>query len=78
MKIAIIGLGYVGIQLATGLGRQYATMGFDLDAAKVAAYESGKDPTGEVPNAQLADATRLSFTTESDDLSGYEIYIIAL
>ena len=33
MKIAIIGLGYVGIQLATGLGRQYATMGFDLDAA---------------------------------------------
>ena len=53
MKIAIIGLGYVGIQLATGLGRQYATMGFDLDAAKVAAYEAGEDPTGEVSNSQL-------------------------
>jgi UDP-N-acetyl-D-glucosamine/UDP-N-acetyl-D-galactosamine dehydrogenase len=78
MKIAIIGLGYVGIQLATGLGRQYATMGFDLDAAKVAAYEAGEDPTGEVSKAQLADATRLSFTTEPDDLRGYDVYIVAV
>jgi len=78
VKIAIIGLGYVGIQLATGLGRQYATMGFDLDAAKVAAYESGKDPAGEVSNAQLADANHLQFTTEPDDLRGYDIYIIAV
>ncbi len=78
MKIAIIGLGYVGIQLATGLGRQYATMGFDLDAAKVAAYESGKDPTGEVPNAQLADAKHLGFTTKPDDLRGYDVYIVAV
>ena len=78
MKIAIIGLGYVGIQLATGLGRQYATMGFDLDAAKVAAYEAGEDPTGEVSNAQLADANHLGFTTEPDDLRGYDVYIVAV
>ncbi len=78
MKIAIIGLGYVGIQLATGLGRQYATMGFDLDVAKVAAYEAGEDPTGEVSNAQLADATHLSFTTEPDDFRGYDVYIVAV
>ena len=78
MKIAIIGLGYVGIQLATGLGRQYATMGFDLDAAKVVAYEAGEDPTGEVSNAQLADANHLGFTTEPDDLRGYDVYIVAV
>jgi UDP-N-acetyl-D-glucosamine/UDP-N-acetyl-D-galactosamine dehydrogenase len=78
MKIAIIGLGYVGIQLATGLGRQYATMGFDLDAAKVAAYEAGEDPTGEASNAQLADAIHLGFTTEPDDLRGYDVYIVAV
>ena len=78
MKIAIIGLGYVGIQLATGLGRQYATMGFDLDAAKVAAYEAGEDPTGEVSNSQLADANHLGFTTEPDDLRGYDVYIVAV
>jgi UDP-N-acetyl-D-glucosamine/UDP-N-acetyl-D-galactosamine dehydrogenase len=78
MKVAIIGLGYVGLQLATGLGRQHATMGFDLDAAKVVAYEAGEDPTGEVSNTQLADAIHLQFTTEPDDLRGYDVYIVAV
>ena len=78
MKVAIIGLGYVGLQLATGLGRQHATMGFDLDAVKIAAYEAGEDPTGEVSNAQLADAIYLQFTTEPDDLRGYDVYIVAV
>ncbi len=78
MKIAIIGLGYVGIQLATGLGRQHATMGYDLDAAKVAAYKAREDPTGEVSNAQLADAIHLGFTAELEDLRGYDVYIVAV
>ena len=41
MKIAIIGLGYVGIQLAVGLGRKHSVIGLDLDAKKIADYQSG-------------------------------------
>jgi UDP-N-acetyl-D-galactosamine dehydrogenase len=78
MKIAILGLGYVGIQLAVGLGRTYPTTGFDLDAAKVAACQSGEDSTGEVSRLQLGEAAHLSFTAEVDDLRGYDVYIVAV
>ena len=78
MKIAILGLGYVGIQLAVGLGRTYTTTGFDLDATKVAACQSGEDSTGEVSRLQLDDAVHLSFTAELDDLRGYDVYIVAV
>ena len=66
MKIAIIGLGYVGIQLAVGLGRQHMVVGFDLNDTKVRAYRSGEDPTGEVSEEQLQRAASLS----SDLLGG--------
>ena len=78
MKIAILGLGYVGIQLAVGLGRTYTTTGFDLDATKVAACQSGEDSTGEVSRLQLDDAVHLSFTAELDDLCGYDVFIVAV
>ena len=78
MKIAILGLGYVGIQLAVGLGRTYTTTGFDLDAAKVAACQLGEDSTGEVSRSQLDYAAHLSFTAEPDDLRGYDVYVVAV
>ncbi len=78
MKIAILGLGYVGIQLAVGLGRTYTTTGFDLDVTKVTACQLGEDSTGEVSRLQLDDAAYLSFTAELDDLRGYDVYIVAV
>lgn len=47
MKIAIIGLGYGGIQLAVGLGRKHSVMGLDLDAKRVVEYQKGCDSTGK-------------------------------
>jgi UDP-N-acetyl-D-galactosamine dehydrogenase len=46
--VAVIGLGYVGLPLAVAFGKQFKTIGYDLSAAKVAAYQAFRDPTGEV------------------------------
>ncbi|MDP6530373.1 MAG: nucleotide sugar dehydrogenase [Arenicellales bacterium] len=78
MKIAIIGLGYVGIQLAAGLGRKHSVIGLDLDAKKIADYQSGYDSTGEVSEAELRAADSLEFTTRPSDLKGCEIFIVAV
>ena len=43
MKIGVLGMGYVGIQLAVAFGRKYETLGFDLDQEKIDSYRSGID-----------------------------------
>ena len=78
MKIGIVGLGYVGIQLAVGFGQKHSVIGFDLDQQKVNNYRVGKDSTGEVTAQQLVNATSLSFTTDSGALAGCDIFIIAV
>ena len=78
MKIAIVGLGYVGIQLAVALGETNPTVGFDLSTEKLDAYRDGKDPTGEVTPAQLAAATQLVFTDTPEDMSGCDMFIVAV
>ena len=78
MKIGIVGLGYVGIQLAVGFGRKHEVIGFALDQQKVDNYRVGKDSTGEVTAQQLVNATSLSFTTDSGALAGCDLFIIAV
>ena len=78
MKVGIIGLGYVGIQLAVGLGRKHHVIGLDLDAQKVKDYQAGYDATGEVSKDQLRVADRLEFTTQPSDLQGCEVFIVAV
>ena len=78
MKIGIVGLGYVGIQLAVGLGRKHYVTGLDLDARKVKDYQAGYDATGEVSKDQLRAADRLEFTTQLSDLQGCEVFIVAV
>ena len=78
MKIGIVGLGYVGIQLAVGFGQKHSVIGFDLDQQKVINYRVGKDSTGEVTAQQLVNATSLSFTTDSGALAGCDLFIIAV
>ncbi|SVD91508.1 uncharacterized protein METZ01_LOCUS444362, partial [marine metagenome] len=48
MKIGIVGLGYVGVQLAVAFGQKTETVGFDPDQHKIEAYKSGVDLAGEV------------------------------
>ena len=78
MKIAIIGLGYVGVQLAVALGEKYQTIGFDLNKEKLAAYQAGQDPTGELTGNQLSAAKHLRFTHTASDISGCDMYIVAV
>ena len=51
--LAVVGLGYVGLPLAVEFGKKYPTIGFDLSEAKITAYRSGVDPTGEVLPEEL-------------------------
>ena len=78
MTIAIIGLGYVGIQLATAFGRSRRTVGFDLDRAKLDQYRAGVDPSGELTAQALSRASELVLTSNPDDLIGAKFMIIAV
>ena len=77
-KIAVIGLGYVGLPLAVALGSEFATFGFDVDATRVAELESGRDATGEVDPAELATATHLRFGSDAALLKNSNVYIVAV
>ncbi len=78
MKIAVIGLGYVGLPLAVEFGKKYPTVGVDLSADKVAAYRDGIDPTGEVSSEDLRDATQLSCHTDPQVLHDADFVIVAV
>ncbi len=76
--IAVVGLGYVGLPLAIEFGRRFPTVGFDLSQAKVDAYRSGRDPAGEVPQADFAAASKLSFTTDASRLAEANVVVVAV
>lgn len=77
-KIAIIGLGYVGLPLALEFGKQRATVGFDIDATRIAELRNGTDRTQETTTAELAGVRHLSFTTDPADIAGCTIYIVTV
>ena len=78
MKVGIVGLGYVGIQLAVHFGRKFQVVGLDLNEQKITDYQANYDATGEVSEADLQAATHLEFTTQPLDLKGCDIFIIAV
>jgi len=78
VKIALIGLGYVGLPLAVEFGKHYQTVGFDINHARVAELDGGFDSTLEVENDELAQANLLSFTTNSSNISDCEVFIITV
>ena len=77
-RIAVIGLGYVGLPLAVEFGRLFDTIGFDEKAERVAALENGEDSTHEVSTAELAAARRLTLTADRRALSGCDVYILCV
>lgn len=62
-KIAIIGLGYVGLPLAVEFGKKYKTIGFDINGARIAELENGFDRTNEVESELLNSAVHLRFSS---------------
>ena len=77
-RIAIVGLGYVGLPLAVEFGKQRDTLGFDIDAARVAGLRQGHDRTLEVPAGELAQAPRLRLSSDPDDLRACNTYIVTV
>ena len=77
-KLAIVGLGYVGLPLAVEFGKHYDTVGFDINQARIDELASGRDKTLEVDAAELAAATRLRFTARLDDLRDRDTYIVTV
>jgi UDP-N-acetyl-D-galactosamine dehydrogenase len=77
-RIAVVGLGYVGLPLAVAFGKAYDTIGFDNNAIRVAQLQSGHDRTGEMDADRLAAATRLRLTTDAERLRAYNVYIVTV
>jgi UDP-N-acetyl-D-glucosamine/UDP-N-acetyl-D-galactosamine dehydrogenase len=77
-KIALIGLGYVGLPLAVEFGKRFVTVGFDINASRIAELRAQRDHTLEVSPEELAAATKLSFTDRLEDLAACGVYIITV
>ena len=77
-KIAIIGLGYVGLPLAVEFGKRYDTVGFDINTLRIGELRAGRDNTLEVDADELATATRLRFSATLDDIRDRNVYIVTV
>jgi UDP-N-acetyl-D-galactosamine dehydrogenase len=78
IRIAIIGLGYVGLPLAAAFGRRYPTLGFDIDAARVEQLRQYHDQTLEVSEEELRSAERLTCTADPAALAGCNVFIVTV
>jgi len=77
-KLALIGLGYVGLPLAVEFGKKRTVVGFDINQSRINDLKNGIDSTLETTFEELKDATRLSYTTNLNDVADCEIFIITV
>ena len=78
LKIAVIGLGYVGLPLAVEFGKKFSTVGFDINRKRVDELRSGNDFTLEVNSEDLGRATHLIYTTEIEAIKDCNFYIVTV
>lgn len=78
VKLAIVGLGYVGLPLAVEFGKKREVLGFDINQKRVDELIAGKDSTLEVAPQDLMRAAKLSFSTKSQDLAKCNVYIVTV
>ncbi len=76
--IGVVGLGYVGLPLAVEFSKHFSTVGYDIDAERIARLNSGTDTTREVDDAELAAANNLRFTDRLDEVSDCNVYIVTV
>ncbi len=77
-KIAVIGLGYVGLPLAVEFGKQYRTIGFDINTTRIAELSKGIDKTLEVTAEDLDASAQLQFSSQPVDLVDCQVFIITV
>lgn len=78
MKIAIIGLGYVGLPLAIEFGKHYDVVGFDINSKRVAELQSGFDRTGEATTQQMQSSKGLQFSDQLTAIANCTMYIVTV
>ncbi|PLS23631.1 Vi polysaccharide biosynthesis protein VipA/TviB [Amylibacter cionae] len=77
-RIAVIGLGYVGLPLAVEFGRLFPTVGFDLNAGRIASLRKGEDFTREVTPDELAQAQHLQFVDTVEKIRDCNVYVVTV
>jgi UDP-N-acetyl-D-galactosamine dehydrogenase len=77
-KIAVIGLGYVGLPLAVEFGKKFNVLGFDIDISRINELNKGIERTGESDAQEIESAKGLKFSFDPDDLISYDIYIVTV
>lgn len=78
IKIAVIGLGYVGLPLAVEFGKKHSVIGFDINNDRITELTSGTDRTLEVSNDELAEATQLSYSSDITALKDCNFFIVTV
>ena len=78
VTIAVVGLGYVGLPLATAFGKKQQTIGFDISKRKIESYRQGVDPMGDVSGEEFESARHLTFTDDPKALGNAEYVIVAV
>ena len=78
IKVAVIGLGYVGLPLAVEFGKKFDTVGFDLKISRLESLRKGEDVTLETSSEDLAAAKKLVYTNDLNDLRDRDIFIVAV
>lgn len=78
VKLAVVGLGYVGLPLAVEFGKKRSVLGFDINARRIAELKDGRDYTLEVDANELAEAAQLRFTSEATHLAEANVYIVTV
>jgi UDP-N-acetyl-D-glucosamine/UDP-N-acetyl-D-galactosamine dehydrogenase len=77
-RIAVIGLGYVGLPLAVEFGKQYRTLGFDINPTRIKELKSGRDATLETTRAELESSSKLRFSARNEDLKSCNVFIVTV
>ena len=78
LRIAVIGIGYVGLPVAVEFGKKQPTIGFDANPARVAELSKGNDETLEVSAEELAEAAQLTFSCDAESLQDADVYIVTV
>ncbi|NGM87069.1 Vi polysaccharide biosynthesis UDP-N-acetylglucosamine C-6 dehydrogenase TviB [Parapusillimonas sp. SGNA-6] len=78
VKLAVVGLGYVGLPLAVEFGKKRSVLGFDINARRIAELKEGNDHTLEVDAEELAEAKHLEFSHEAEHLARANVFIVTV
>ena len=77
-RLAIVGLGYVGLPLAIEFGKRYDTLAFDIDPGRIGELEAGLDRTREVDAEELRGASKLRFSADPAALAGRDVFVVTV